>query len=196
MFVFLYQRKLLLWVVLGGVYLSQGNSANADQVTHIINEQASEEAPKTIRKPEAVFQALNKVSGRSTRLVAAIDKKMNFEDLEIIVKTCQERPPEFIPESATFVKVKEVSTQNEVFSGWMFASAPSLSPFEHPLFDLYLIGCKNIYEKADLKSNKTDLTAIKPAPPRPADLGVGVNISDDLINKSAEDIVDINSLLE
>ncbi len=193
MLAFLHENKFLLGVVLGSLCLSQTSSANPDQVADIIGEQAEESIPKTIRKQEAVFQALNKVSGRSNRIVVPVDGKINFEDLEITIKTCQERPPEFIPESAAFVKVKEVSTQNDVFSGWMFASAPSLSPFEHPLFDLYLIGCKNTYEKADLKSNELDLTAIKPAPPRPADLGLNIS---QLPNSEDEDGADIDSLLE
>ncbi len=146
-------------------------AATGDEVGDIIGEQANDETPKVINKPQAVFQALNKISGRSIRVEATVGEVATFEDLEIRIKACQERTPEFVPESAVFAQVKEVSTQNQAFSGWMFASAPSLSPFEHPLFDLYLIGCKELYEKADLKSDETDLTKIKPAPPRPANLG-------------------------
>lgn len=168
----------------------------ADEVSNILSEQNDEISSKAIRKQQAVFQALNKVSGRSSRVVATIDEKISFEDLEITVKTCQERPPEFIPESATFVKVKEVTTQNTVFSGWMFASAPSLSPFEHPLFDLYLVACKNTYEKVDIESDEIDLTTIKAAPPRPSDLGVYTSSdSSPAAESSSQETLDIDSIL-
>lgn len=196
---FLQKRQFISLFLGGGIILT--SVGFADEVENILSEQNSEAAPKSIRKQQAVFQALNKISGRSSRIVATIDEQISFEDLEITIKTCQERPPEFIPESATFVKVKEVSTQNTAFSGWMFASAPSLSPFEHPLFDLYLIGCKNSYEKINIESNEVDLTAIAPAPPRPLDLGVYTssenteNAQTSSNEASSEATLDIDSLL-
>jgi hypothetical protein len=29
----------------------------------------------------------------------------------------------------------------QVFRGWMFASSPGLNPFEHPVYDAWLVGC-------------------------------------------------------
>ncbi len=177
MITFLHKNRFLFPAFLGCLFFSWDIYANPtiDEVGDIIGEQSGEEVPKVINKPQAVFQALNKVSGRGSRIVVTVNEITVFEDLEITIKACQERPPEFIPESAVFAQVKEVSMQNQVFSGWMFASAPSLSPFEHPLFDLYLIGCKEVHEKADLTSNETDLTTVNPAPARPVDLGVGIS---------------------
>ena len=30
----------------------------------------------------------------------------------------------------------------QVFRGWMFASSPGLNPFEHPVYDVWLVGCR------------------------------------------------------
>jgi hypothetical protein len=30
----------------------------------------------------------------------------------------------------------------QLFRGWIFANAPGLHPFEHPVYDAWLIGCK------------------------------------------------------
>ena len=28
-----------------------------------------------------------------------------------------------------------------VFNGWMFSSSPSLTPFDHPVYDIWLVQC-------------------------------------------------------
>ena len=28
-----------------------------------------------------------------------------------------------------------------IFNGWMFSSSPSIAPFDHPVYDVWLIGC-------------------------------------------------------
>ncbi|MDA9108006.1 DUF2155 domain-containing protein [Candidatus Pelagibacter sp.] len=28
-----------------------------------------------------------------------------------------------------------------VFNGWMFSSSPSITPFDHPVYDVWLIKC-------------------------------------------------------
>ena len=30
----------------------------------------------------------------------------------------------------------------QVFKGWMYASSPGLNPLEHPVYDAWLIACK------------------------------------------------------
>ena len=55
------------------------------------------------------------------------------------------RPPEEIPEDFVLISVLEEIKDNEfeqVFKGWMISSSPSVTPFEHPIYDLWIKDCK------------------------------------------------------
>ena len=51
-------------------------------------------------------------------------------------------------EKSNYSKVKDLSkNDNEkvfIFNGWTFASDPSLTPFDHAIYNLQLINCKNV----------------------------------------------------
>jgi hypothetical protein len=34
-------------------------------------------------------------------------------------------------------------TAKRIFTGWMFADSPALSAVDHPVYDVWLIECKN-----------------------------------------------------
>jgi len=66
--------------------------------------------------------------------------------LRVAVLACRKAPPEEEPESAAFLVIDELSpgTRAErVFSGWMFASSPALSALAHPVYDVWVLDCKN-----------------------------------------------------
>ncbi|MFV0432163.1 MAG: DUF2155 domain-containing protein [Alphaproteobacteria bacterium] len=152
-------------------------SGYSDNLDDIISEQGQEDTPPVIKQDIVVLNILNKISGRSERLNINVNETKKFKDLEISIYACQERPPEFVPESGAFLKVKETSSQKEIFSGWMFASAPSLSPFENTLYDVYVLDC--LSDGEDMPSEKTTTTSslesgkaltVPPPPPRPASI--------------------------
>lgn len=93
----------------------------------------------------AVLQGLDKVTARVQTIEAPVDQPVHFGTLEIVVRTCRERPPEETPESAAFLDIWEVK-QGEApisrFRGWMFASSPALSAMEHPVYDIWVLDCK------------------------------------------------------
>lgn len=94
----------------------------------------------------AVLQGLDKVTARVSTIEAPVGDTVIFGALEIIVRTCDKRPPEDPPESAAFIDIWEVQ-QGEpavsLFRGWMFASSPALSAMEHPVYDVWVLDCKN-----------------------------------------------------
>jgi hypothetical protein len=50
------------------------------------------------------------------------------------------------PKTTTFVEVEEVaadSSRSKIFSGWMFAESPGLNAVEHPIYDVWLTGCRD-----------------------------------------------------
>ena len=94
----------------------------------------------------AILQGLDKVTARVSTFPAPIGQTVKFGTLEIITRTCDKRPPEETPESAAFLDVWEVRPGEpaaNVYRGWMFASSPALAAMEHPVYDVWVLDCKN-----------------------------------------------------
>lgn len=99
----------------------------------------------SVEYPVAVLRALDKITARVEELSVPIGRPINFGTLSISVRTCRATPPEDTPESAAYIEVVEIhpgANDTSVFRGWMFASSPSLSAMEHPIYDLWVTGCK------------------------------------------------------
>ncbi len=93
-----------------------------------------------------VLQALDKVSARVSPLEVPVGKSVAFGNLEITARACDKRPPEETPESAAFLEIVETHEGEAPvtqFVGWMFASSPALSAMEHPIYDVWVLDCRN-----------------------------------------------------
>lgn len=91
-----------------------------------------------------VLQGLDKVTARIQRFEVPIHSTVRFGTLEIRAEACFETPPVEPPESAAFLVVDAIDPGRPVtraFSGWMFASSPSLSALEHPVYDIWVLDC-------------------------------------------------------
>lgn len=103
-------------------------------------------AVPTVEKPVAVLRALDKATARVDEIEVQRDRPYSFGSIVILVRSCRETPIEETPESAAFIEVGEIKPgqqETPVFKGWMFASSPALSAMEHPVYDLWLTGCKD-----------------------------------------------------
>lgn len=92
----------------------------------------------------AVLQGLDKVTARISTFAAPIDRPVRFGTLRIVARHCRKRPPEEPPETTAFLEIDEVragAPPARLFSGWMFASSPALSSLEHPVYDVWVVGC-------------------------------------------------------
>jgi hypothetical protein len=97
----------------------------------------------------AILQGLDKVTARVLTIEARLGDTTKIGALEIIVRACDKRPPEETPESTAFLDVWEVrpgEPASNIFRGWMFASSPALSALEHPVYDVWVLDCKNSRE--------------------------------------------------
>ena len=49
------------------------------------------------------------------------------------------------PEITAYIQVRDLTNKNNdevfIFNGWMFSSSPSIEPFDHPVYDVWLISC-------------------------------------------------------
>jgi len=98
-----------------------------------------------IPNPTAVFAGLDKITGRITTFDVAINETVQFGALQVKPRVCYTRPATESTATDGFVEVSEVTLQGDVkgiFSGWMFAASPGLHAVEHPIYDVWLTGCK------------------------------------------------------
>lgn len=99
---------------------------------------------------KAVLRGLDKVTGRISTFTIDVGDVGTFGKTFIIPEACYTRPPEETPENAAFLYVYEPSVKGEnieLFKGWMFASNPSLSSMEHPVYDVWVLRCEEPVEQ-------------------------------------------------
>ena len=98
-----------------------------------------------VKNRVAVFAALDKITGDITTLEVPLDEVAKFGTFRIRPRTCHTRPPTEKPKTMAFVEIDEFTydkKRRRVFTGWMNAESPGLHAVEHPLFDVWLTGCK------------------------------------------------------
>jgi hypothetical protein len=98
-----------------------------------------------IKHPTAMFEGLDKITGRIISFEVAVDETVQFGSLQITPRICYTRPPTETPRTDVFVEVDELTekhTNNRLFKGWMFAASPGLHAIEHPVYDIWLTDCK------------------------------------------------------
>ena len=120
-----------------------------------------------IKNPTAVFNGLDKITGRIISFEVAVDETVQFGALQITARICYTRPPTESPQTDAFIEVDEVTLDNKyrrIFSGWMFAASPGLHAVEHPVYDVWLTDCKGgttvIAEQKEV--NDAPVTASRP----------------------------------
>ena len=90
----------------------------------------------------AVLRALDKVTGEVVDISMRIGTFARFGRLEIVLIEC--RYPVDNPAGDAFaaLQIREQGREGEVFSGWMVASSPALSPMEHARYDVWVMRCQ------------------------------------------------------
>ena len=91
------------------------------------------------------IKILDKISSKNTSLKLKNGQLLKFKDLSIQSLKCKNSEFDDNPEITAYIQVRDLSNQNNdevfVFNGWMFSSSPSITPFDHPIYDLWLIKC-------------------------------------------------------
>ena len=100
-----------------------------------------------LKSSQAILIGLDKITAKSTELVIDINKTKKFGPLEIKILKCGKVEVNNKIDSVAYMQVKDL-TKNEneqvfIFNGWTFASDPSLTPFDHAIYNLQLLNCKS-----------------------------------------------------
>ena len=98
-----------------------------------------------VQKEYANFKLLDKISNKLVEKSIKVNESGFIETLNIQVFSCFTEPPNETPEDYVLIDVKDNFQEQEVsiYKGWMISSSPDVTPLEHPIYDLWLLGCSN-----------------------------------------------------
>ena len=93
----------------------------------------------------AEILVLDKVSSKTTKLNLTIGEELFFQNLNINILKCQNSKFDDDPEVTAFLQVIDLKNKDKdkvfIFNDWTFASSPSIRPFDHPVYDIWLKKC-------------------------------------------------------
>tara|TARA_B100000401_G_C52535194_1_gene591061 strand:- start:9 stop:416 length:408 start_codon:yes stop_codon:yes gene_type:complete len=91
------------------------------------------------------IKILDKISSKNTLIKLKNGELKKFKDLSIKSFKCKNSEFDDDPEVTAYLQIRDLSNKNNdevfAFNGWMFSSSPSLTPFDHPVYDVWLVSC-------------------------------------------------------
>ena len=91
------------------------------------------------------IKVLDKISSKNTLLKLKNGELKKFKDLSIKSLKCKNSEFDDNPEITAYIQVRDLTNKKNdevfVFNGWMFSSSPSIAPFDHPVYDVWLVSC-------------------------------------------------------
>jgi hypothetical protein len=91
------------------------------------------------------LKILDKISSKNELIKLDNGEEYVYKDLSIKSMKCVNSEFDDNPEIKAYIQVKDLTKENKnnvfVFNGWMFSSSPSIAPFDHPVYDIWLVSC-------------------------------------------------------
>jgi|TARA_B100001769_G_C22028487_1_gene552643 Uncharacterized protein conserved in bacteria len=91
------------------------------------------------------IKILDKVSSKNSFLKIKVGEQKKFKNLLIKSLRCKNSEFDDNPEVSAYIQVKDLTNKNNdevfVFNGWTFSSSPTIRPFDHPVYDIWLTKC-------------------------------------------------------
>ncbi len=91
------------------------------------------------------IKILDKISSKNELIKIENGEEIKYKDLLIKSIKCKNSEFDDNPEITAYIQVKDLTNKNKdgvfVFNGWMFSSSPSIAPFDHPVYDIWLVKC-------------------------------------------------------
>ena len=93
----------------------------------------------------AVLTILDKVNSQSDIIKIEVGREYKFKNLSINILRCKNSKFDDDPEVTAYMQVRDIINRDEnkvfIFNDWTFASSPSIRPFDHPVYDIWLKKC-------------------------------------------------------
>ena len=110
-----------------------------------LNFPSNSEESKFLEGKFVEIKILDKVSSKNNLLKIKIGEEKKFKNLVIKSLRCKNSKFDDNPEITAYLQVKDLKNKKNdevfVFNGWTFSSGPTIKPFDHPVYDIWLIGC-------------------------------------------------------
>ena len=91
------------------------------------------------------IKILDKISSKNFLIKLKNGEDTKYKDLLIKSMKCRNSEFDDNPEITAYIQVRDLTNKNKndvfVFNGWMFSSSPSIAPFDHPVYDIWLVSC-------------------------------------------------------
>jgi len=91
------------------------------------------------------IKILDKISSKNELINLRIKEEIFYKDLAIKIMKCTNSELDDNPEIKAYIQVRDLTKNDNdkvfVFNGWMFSSSPSIAPFDHPVYDIWLVNC-------------------------------------------------------
>tara|TARA_A100001035_G_C27670837_1_gene448266 strand:+ start:519 stop:926 length:408 start_codon:yes stop_codon:yes gene_type:complete len=91
------------------------------------------------------IKILDKISSKNELIDLRNSEEIIYKDLAIKVMKCTNSEFDDNPEIKAYIQVRDLTKKDNdkvfVFNGWMFSSSPSIAPFDHPVYDIWLVNC-------------------------------------------------------
>ena len=108
---------------------------------------------------------LDKISSKNNLISLKNSEELIFGDLAIKSMKCKNSEFDDNPEVTAYIQVRDLTNKDNnevfVFNGWIFSSSPSINPFDHPVYDIWLVKCYwiifSLSNQLTLKSELTNL---------------------------------------
>ena len=111
-------------------------------ISSIFNSLASSDS---LKENYIEIKILDKVSSKNNILKIKIGEEKKFKNLLIKTLKCKNSKFDDNPEITAYLQVKDLNNKNNdevfVFNGWTFSSSPTVNPFDHPVYDIWLTKC-------------------------------------------------------
>ena len=94
---------------------------------------------------ETNIKILDKISSKNELVNLVNGEELIYKDLAIKSMKCNNSEFDDNPEIKAYIQVRDLTKSSNdkvyVFNGWMFSSSPSIAPFDHPVYDIWLVSC-------------------------------------------------------
>ena len=111
---------------------------------YFISNSISSDKNENIKKYTKI-KILDKISSKNISVKLNNGENFKYSDLQIKSIKCKHSEFDDDPEIIAYVQVRDLSNKKNdevyVFNGWTFSSSPSINPFDHPVYDIWLTGC-------------------------------------------------------
>ena len=91
------------------------------------------------------LKILDKISSKNELIKLKNGEEYIYKDLAIKSMKCTNAEFDDNPEIKAYIQVRDLTKDNKdnvfVFNSWMFSSSPSIAPFDHPVYDIWLVSC-------------------------------------------------------